>query len=351
MRILVIDPGSISTKYGIYENGEWILRKTIHHNWDRSSHYPDLVEQEDIRASVIQNDLKNTGIGIDAVAARGGLMKPVEGGAYAINDSMVTDMRKGKYGIHASNLGPIIASRVARLYDVEAFTVDAVVVDELEPLARLSGLKGVERESIFHALNQKAVGREIAARLGKQYAEVDLIIAHLGSGISVGAHRLGRVVDVNNALDGDGPYALERTGELPLRGVLRLLNEGWTSDELVEVIRSTGGVYSYLGESDLKTVVAQIDGGDEYSRHVLEGMAYQTAKAIAAMGAVLKGHVDGIVLTGGCAHCEMFVELIRARISFLGTVFVVPGERELEALAEGVKRVLTGEEQAKEYRS
>ena len=353
MRILVIDPGATSTKVGIYEDGNPVFSGSIDHDRRSLNRFSGAVDQEEMRFRAIESLLTREGHlpgEFAAVAGRGGLIKPVKGGTYEVNGAMLEDLRKGEGGEHASNLGGILAERFASLLGSRAFIVDPVVVDELEPLARLSGLKGIERQSIFHALNQKAVARRIASDLKKRYQEINLIVAHIGSGISVGAHRKGRVIDVNNALDGDGPYSQERTGGLPLRGVLELIGRRNTSvEELSLTVRKSGGLYSYLGEADLRKIEKCIDRGDREARRAFEGMAYQVSKEIGALAAVLMGRVDATVLTGGGAYSRRLVSLIRERVDFIAPVFVIPGELELEALAEGVKRVLAGEESVQIY--
>lgn len=355
MRILVIDPGASTTKIGIWEDNDLKIRQTIPHTRDAINQFDRIADQEEMRSSAVEKLLEDEDIleaTFDAVVGRGGLIRPVQGGTYEVDDAMMDDLRRGVEGEHASNLGGLLAYRFARRYGVRAFIVDPVVVDELEPHARLSGMAGIERRSIFHALNQKAVAREMAHRMGRAYGEVNLIVAHIGSGVSVGVHRRGRVVDVNNALDGDGPYSQERTGGLPVRDVVTLIEESAISpSELLRTVSRAGGISSYIGETDLRSTVARIEAGDEKARLVLEGMGYQIAKEIGACAAVLAGNVDGIVLTGGGAHCERLVSFIRDRVSFIGPVFTVPGELELEALAEGANRVLRGEEEAKVYRN
>jgi butyrate kinase len=353
MRILIIDPGATTTKIGIYQDIDPEVKRTISHDRETIDSYAAIADQEEMRYGAIRELLQEEEYlekRFDAVVGRGGLVKPLEGGTYEVNDVMLEDLRKGVNGEHASNLGGILAARFASHFGVRAFIVDPVVVDELEPEARLSGLAGVQRSSIFHALNQKAVARKIARKLGRKYTDVNLIVAHLGSGVSVGAHRRGRVIDVNNALDGDGPYSQERTGSLPVRSVITLIEEGvYSPGELLGIARREGGIYSYLGEANLQEVERRIEAGDEKARLVFQGMAYQTAKEIGALAAVLKGEVDGVVLTGGGARSDRLVSLIRERVYFVAPLFILPGELELEALAEGVMRVLGGEEKAKIY--
>ncbi len=353
MRILVIDPGATSTKLGIWQDTALELAQTIPHTKETIDRYDRIVDQEEMRFAAVENLLKDGSYlksAFDAVVGRGGLLRPVESGTYAVNDAMMKDLRAAMFGEHASNLGALLAYRLAKRFGVKAFIVDPVVVDELQPLARLSGLADIERRSIFHALNQRAVARAVATRLGKSYDEVNLVVAHLGSGISVGVHRNGRVIDVNNALDGDGPFSQERTGGLPVGDVVTLMEKtSMTSAEMLRKVRAEGGIRSYIGDSDLKAIDRRIDEGDDDALKALEGMAYQSAKEIGALATVLKGEVNGIVLTGGGAHCDRLVSFIRSHVSFISPVFVVPGELELQALAEGAKRVLEGKEEAKVY--
>jgi len=372
VRILVIDPGSTSTKVGVSEDGRMALRRTITHDRDQIDSLDTLMEQEPMRAAAVSELLADEGYlnrhrtvepaagltaalpgrELSAVVGRGGLIRPVPGGTYVVDREMLEDLKRAAGGVHASNLGAVLARRFADAMGIPAFVVDPVVVDELSPLARLSGLQSIPRRSVFHALNQRAVAREVARRLGNHYSEVNLIVAHLGSGISVGAHERGQVVDVNNALDGDGPYSQERTGGLPVSGVIGLLEagEGRAAGDLLRTVRREGGLFSYVGESDLQAVEKRIEGGDREAALAVEGMAYQTAKEIGSLAAALRGQVDGIVLTGGCAHSRTLVSEIERRVGFIATVHVIPGELELEALAEGARRVLAGEEEAREYR-
>jgi len=352
MRILAIDPGSTSTKIGIYRDGE-ILKADFTHPRDEVDQFREIYDQHAYRKQVIEIYLRETGLHdhFDAVVGRGGLIKPVPGGVFLVNAAMLQDLKNGQNGQHASNLGGVLAHEFARQFGCPAFIVDPVMVDELWPEARLSGLADIPRRSIFHALNQKAAARKVAAQMGRDYSEVNLIVVHMGGGISIGAHRCGKVVDVNNALNGDGPYAPERTGGLPLDGVLALLREGTCSiDALMKKITRTGGVYSYLGTVDMREVESRVHNGDELAELALNGMIYQIAKEVGALAAALDGQVDGIVLTGGVAHSALITEGISRKVAFIAPVITEPGEYELEALIGGALRVLNGEQSAKEYK-
>jgi butyrate kinase len=264
---------------------------------------------------------------------------------------MLDDVKGAARGQHASNLGALIANEIASQLNIPAFIVDPVVVDEMDDIARISGMPEIERISIFHALNQKAVARRAARDLGKPYESLNLIVAHLGGGISVGAHRNGRVVDVNNALDGEGPFSPERTGTLPVGSLIKLCYSGkYTIDEIKKKIVGKGGLVAYLGSNDGRTVQAMVEQGNKEAELVYKAMAYQVAKEIGSCAAVLEGKVDAIVITGGLAYDKMLVGWIKDRAGFIGDIKVYPGEDEMIALAEGGLRVLRGEEQAKEYK-
>lgn len=352
MRILAIDPGSTSTKIGIYHDGE-ILKADFTHPRDEIDRFRDIYDQHAYRRQVIEIHLREVGLPdhFDAVVGRGGLIKPVPGGVFLVNAAMLQDLKNGLNGQHASNLGGVLAHEFAQQYRCPAFIVDPVMVDELRPEARLSGLADIPRRSIFHALNQKAAARKVAEQMGRDYSEVNLIVVHMGGGISIGAHRRGKVVDVNNALNGDGPYAPERTGGLPLDGVLALLREGaYDIDALMKKITRTGGVYSYLGTVDMREVESRVEHGDEQAELVLNGMIYQIAKEVGALAAALDGQVDGIVLTGGMAHSALITESIRRKVAFIAPVMCAAGEYELEALITGALRVLNGKQSAQEYK-
>jgi len=353
MKILVINPGSTSTKIAVFDDESSVLEKTIRHSSEELKDFKNIIEQYDFRVKVIENVLKENGFKLedfDAFVGRGGLLHPIESGTYRVNEAMLEDLKECKYGEHASNLGAIIAYNLATKVNKPAYIVDPVVVDEMEPLARYSGLKGIERKSIWHALNQKAVARRAAKDLHKKYDEVNLVVVHLGGGISVAAHKKGRTVDVNNALNGDGPFAPERAGGLPTISLVDLCLSGkYTYEEMKKLLAGKGGLVSHLGTNNAIEVEERIEKGDEYAKLVYEAMAYQVAKTVGEMAAVLKGEVDAIILTGGLARSKMLTDWIKERTSFIAPVLLYPGEDEMRALAEGALRVLKGEEKEKIY--
>lgn len=351
--ILVINPGSTSTKVAVFRDKEPVFTETLRHNTEELSKYKSIVDQFEFRTQAILNMLKEKGISlseIDAIVGRGGLLKPIESGTYIVNEKMIEDLKKAERGEHASNLGGIIAYTLAKEHNIEAYIVDPVVVDELENIARITGMPEIEKFSIFHALNQKAIARRLAADLNKKYEEANLIIAHLGGGISIGAHKHGRVVDVNDALNGEGPFSPERAGGLPVLDLVKLCYSGkYTYQEMKKKLIGQGGIVAHLGTNDVREVYKKIEEGDKKAELILDAMAYQTAKEIGAMAVVLKGHVDAIGITGGIAYNEDFVKRISERVKFIAPVYVYPGEDEMLALAQGAYRVLSGEEKAKMY--
>lgn len=353
-RILTINPGSTSTKIGVYEDEKLIFEETLRHEADKLNEFKLIVDQYDFRKKVILDALSNHHVDlkkIDAVVGRGGLLMPIEGGTYSVNEEMLMDLRDGVLGEHASNLGGILACEMAIDCEGDAFIVDPVVVDELEEIARISGLNIIERRSIFHALNQKAEARRYARLRNVDYSDLNLIVAHLGGGISVGAHKNGRVIDVANALDGEGPFSPERSGGLPVGDIVELCFSGDKSKEEIEkLIVGKGGIVSYLSTNDARKVVERIENGDKYAELIYKAMAYQVSKEIGALSTVLQGKIDAIILTGGIAHDKLFTSYIKERVSFLAEVVVYPGEDELKALNEGALRVLRGEEEPKEYK-
>lgn len=352
-RMLIINPGSTSTKIAVYDGDTMVFEETLRHDVDVLSKFGGVIQQMDFRKDIILDALGRNAVDkktISAVVGRGGLLKPIEGGTYEVNDEMLKDLRNSERGWHASNLGGLIANEIAKEIGGRAFIVDPVVVDELQDVARISGLKGVERVSIFHALNQKAVARRYALSLGKKYEDLNLIVVHLGGGISVGAHKKGRVIDVPNALNGEGPFSPERAGGLPIWDLVELCFSGkYTKEELKKMIVGNGGIVSYLGTNDAREVVKRIESGDEYAKLVYHAMAYQVAKEICAASAVLKGDVDQIIITGGIAYDKLFVGWLEEMAGFISGITVYPGEDELKALAEGGQRVLSGEELPKIY--
>lgn len=352
-KILVINPGSTSTKIAVFDGETSVFEKTIRHSSEEVKNFDKIVDQYEFRVGVILGELKNNNFRIEefsAIAGRGGLLHPIESGTYKVNEGMVQDLLEGRYGEHASNLGAIISKSLGDRYGIPSFIVDPVVVDEMELLARYSGLKGIERKAIWHALNQKAVARLVAKDVGRPYDKLNLIVVHLGGGISVAAHRKGRVVDVNNALNGDGPFAPERAGGLPTISLMDLcLSKKYTYEEMKKMLAGKGGLVSHLGTNSAIEVEKRIADNDEYARLVYEAMAYQVAKSVGEMATVLMGEVDAIVLTGGLANSDILVNWIQERVSFIALVLVYAGEDEMRALALGVLRVLRGEEKEKIY--
>ncbi|MFE8702546.1 butyrate kinase [Cytobacillus sp. FJAT-54145] len=352
-RILVINPGSTSTKIGVFDNDISIFEKTIRHESEVINQFDNIIDQYEFRKNTILETLDNEGINIsklNAVCGRGGLLRPIEGGTYAVNDIMLEDLRSGYSGQHASNLGGIIAYEIATGLNIPSYIVDPVVVDELDPVARISGFSLIERKSIFHALNQKAVARRVSKDLGKRYEDLNLIVTHMGGGITVGAHKKGRVVDVNNGLHGDGPFSPERAGTVPAGDLVSLCYSGdFYREEVMKKLVGQGGLVGYLETNDAVKVEKMIENGDEKAKLVYSAMAYQVAKEIGAASAVLAGKVDAIILTGGLAYGKDFVKEISDKINWIADVIVQPGENELQALAEGALRVLRGEESEKQY--
>ncbi len=356
-KMLIINPGSTSTKIGIYEDEKEISSQTLRHSVEELKPYPTIIDQIDFRTKIIEDYLSSQNIELksfSAIVGRGGLLKPIESGTYIVNEKMLEDLKSCKYGAHASNLGGLIAYNIARQAGCESFIVDPVVVDELCDEARICGHPLLKRVSIFHALNQKAIARTAAKTLGKKYEEVNLVVAHLGGGISIGSHRKGKVVDVNNALDGEGPFSPERAGTLPAGQLLKLAFSGnYTLDEMKKMLTGQGGLTALLGTNDVREVVKKIENQDKNAQLILKAMCFTIAKYIFAAFTSLYGEVDAIVLTGGIAYNnDYIVEPIK---KYLGKiiqnipVLVFPGEEELPALAAGALRALRGEEKAKIY--
>lgn len=352
-RILAINPGSTSTKIAIYDDGKEVFETTLRHPAEEINKYDKIYDQYDFRKNVILDTLNEQGINLtklSAVVGRGGLLKPIEGGTYKVTDNMIEDLKVGVLGEHASNLGGILAFEIASKLNIPSFIVDPVVVDEMQEVARVTGMPALERKSIFHALNQKAVARRAAEEIGKPYEKSNFVIAHMGGGVSVGAHLQGKVVDVNNALDGDGPFSPERSGGVPIGDLAKLCFSGdYTHADIKKMIKGKGGLVAYLGTNDGRAVAERITQGDKEAELVYKAMAYQVAKEIGSFAAVLKGDVDAIILTGGIAYDKVFVQWIKDHVEFISTVIVYPGEDEMSALAQGGLRVLKGEEEAKIY--
>ncbi|MGD0582217.1 MAG: butyrate kinase [Bacteroidales bacterium] len=352
--ILAVNPGSTSTKFALFEEEKLLFEKNLSHTPLEMIGFKNITDQFGFRKDLIMKELVGRKIDFSLIAAvvgRGGLVKPIESGVYRVNEEMKKDLHECRRGEHASNLGALIADDIARnLPSSIALIVDPVVVDELEPLARLSGHPLLERQSIFHALNQKAVARTYALSTGKKYEDMNLIIAHMGGGISVGAHMHGKVVDVNNALSGEGPFSPERSGGLPSLQLVELCFSGkYSYAEVKSMLTGKGGMVAYLGTNDFREISARAEQGDVMASLVKDAAMYQVAKEIGSAAAVLHGKVDAIILTGGIAYQESAVNFIRKMIGFIANVVVYPGEDELKALAFNGLMALNGEIEIKEY--
>ncbi|HHW03792.1 MAG TPA: butyrate kinase [Thermoanaerobacterales bacterium] len=351
--ILAINPGSTSTKIGVFQDETPLIAEKVCHCAEELEAFDGISDQFMFRKHLVLNMLQRNNFDmkrLSAVVGRGGLVRPVESGTYLVDEYMLEDLKSGYYGMHASNLGGILAYEIGQELGIPSYIVDPVTVDELEPVARITGLPEIQRRCVFHALNQKAVARKVAGILGKNYDELNIIVAHMGGGITVGAHKKGRVVDVNNGLDGEGPFSPERSGKLPATNLIRLfVDTGMTYDDIKKKIAGSGGLVAHLGTNDARTVRTMMEQGNEGARLIFEAMAYQVAREIGACAATLEGKVDAIVLTGGLGYDEGFVDWIKQRVAFISTIYVLPGEDELEALAMGALRVLKGLEEAKRY--
>lgn len=353
-KILIINPGSTSTKIGVFEDETQLFETTLRHSTEEIAQYATIIDQKDFRKNVILNVLKEKEFDIktlDVVVGRGGMLKPIPGGTYATTPELIADLEIGKQGQHASNLGGILAKEIAdEVGGIPSFIVDPVVVDELDPVARLSGVPELPRTSVFHALNQKAVAKRYAKEVSKNYSELKLIVVHMGGGVSVGAHKYGRVVDVFNALDGDGAYSPERAGAVPPGALVKMCFSGeYTEKEIYHKLVGNGGFNAYIGTNDMRELVKRRDNGDEKAQAVYDGFIYQVSKNIGSMAAVLQGDVDQIILTGGIAYNEGVINDIKANVGFIAPFTVYPGEDELLALAQGALHVLNGEEDAMLY--
>jgi butyrate kinase len=351
LKIFAINPGSTSTKIAVFDGSKSEFVKTIYHDPMELKAYPTAASQYEYRYELIMKIVQQENINlneIDSFVGRGGLLKPLKGGTYIIGKEMLEDLRASKYGNHASNLGAMIADKLAGQFGKSAYVVDPPVVDELMDEARLSGLPEICRKSVFHALNQKASAIYAANKAGIEYNKGRFIVAHLGGGISVGAHEFGRVVDVNNGLD-EGPFSPERAGSLPTDQLVDLCFSGkYTKSEIKKLLVGNGGVMAYTGTTDFIKLEILAETDIEIKK-VLNAMVYQISREICASAAALNGKVDMIIITGGLAKCSLIVEGIKKRVSFLGTISVVPGEREMEALVEGAIRVMKGKEEPNQY--
>jgi butyrate kinase len=354
VRILAINPGSTSTKIAVYKDYSPVFVKTIRHSNTELEPYEKITDQFAFRKDIILNELKEANIDLNkikVIVGRGGLLRPIESGIYEVNDRMKSDLFNSPLGEHASNLGGLIADDLAKtLPGAKAFIADPVVVDELDDIARVSGLPEFKRISIFHALNQKAVARDFASNKKRNYDELNLIVVHLGGGITVGAHCKGKVIDVNQGLDGEGPFSPERAGTLPTGDLVKLCYSGkYTINQVKKLVKGEGGIVAHLGTNNMVEVEEMIARGDEKARLIFDAMAYQVAKFVGAMAVVLNGEVDAILITGGIAHSKNFTSMITERVKWIAQVHLYPGEDEMRALAMNGLRVLTGEIIPKEY--
>ena len=353
--IIAINPGSTSTKIAVFKNDQCIFEESLKHSTQDLAPFEKITDQLEFRKEAIWKRLKQAEIEPEKVwviMGRGGLVKPIKSGVYIVDEAILRDLRDNLGGEHASNLGGLIAWEIAREYpNATAYITDPVVVDELEDIARLAGHPIFSRRSVFHALNHKATARKHAKAIGKNYEELELIVVHLGGGISVAAHHQGRVVDVNMAVGGEGPFSPERAGSVPVTDVVKLAYSGkYTEKELLRMLVGQGGLAAYLGTNNTCEVERRVKEGDQQAIFIYDAMAYQVAKAVGAKAVVLKGKVDGILVTGGVAYDQWFVDHIRDRVEWIAPVFVYPGENEMGALAENARRVLHGEITVNHYK-
>ncbi|MCQ2442868.1 MAG: butyrate kinase [Oscillospiraceae bacterium] len=353
IKSLIINPGSTSTKIGVFEDEVMLYDQTLRHSTEEISQYASIIDQKDFRKDIIVNFLKDKGEDLNSfnvIVGRGGLLKPIPGGTYAVTDELLADLKTGVQGQHASNLGGILAREIGDEIGVPSFIVDPVVVDELTPVARISGMPELPRRSIFHALNQKAVARRYAKEQGVAYEDLNLIVIHMGGGVSVGAHQKGQIVDVNNILDGEGAFSPERAGTVPVGDLIKLCFSGkYDQKTLYKKICGNGGYNGYLGTNDARDVEKLAKEGDEKAQVVLDAFYYQLAKDAGAMAAVLCGKVDQIILTGGIAYSPLSRQKLEEHLGWIAPFTVYPGEDELLALTQGALRVMNGEEEAKKY--
>lgn len=353
IKSLIINPGSTSTKIGVFEDETLLFEETLRHSTEEIAKYASIVDQKDFRKQIILDLLKEKAFDIHSlqvVVGRGGMLKPIPGGTYAVSDGLLEDLKIGKQGQHASNLGGILAREIGDSIGVPSYIVDPVVVDELMPISRYSGVPELPRTSVFHALNQKAVAKRYAKEQGKAYDSLNLIVVHMGGGVSVGAHEKGRVVDVFNALDGDGAFSPERAGAVPTGALIKMCFSGeYTEKEVYKKVVGNGGFNAYVGTNDMRDVEKMVQGGDQKAAEVREAFIMQVAKNIGSMACVLKGQIDQIIITGGIAYDKVVVGGLKERAGFLAPITVYPGEDELLALAQGALRVMSGEEKAMEY--
>ncbi len=353
MKSLIINPGSTSTKIGVFEDETLLFEETLRHSTEEIAQYASIVDQKDFRKDIILNLMKEKDFdmkSLNVIVGRGGMLKPIPGGTYAVTDDLLNDLKIGKQGQHASNLGGILAREIGDSIGVPSYIVDPVVVDELMPMARYSGVPELPRTSIFHALNQKAIAKRYAKEKGVAYDSLNLIVVHMGGGVSVGAHEKGKVIDVFNALDGDGAFSPERAGAVPSGALIKMCFSGeYTEKEVYKKIVGNGGFNAYLNTNDMREVNKIVEEGNKEAEVIREAFILQVAKDIGSMACVLSGKVDQILITGGIAYNKYVTDRLTERAGFIAPVTVYPGEDELLALAQGALRVLNGEEKAMEY--
>ncbi|MBQ8590134.1 MAG: butyrate kinase [Firmicutes bacterium] len=352
-KLLIMNLGSTSTKVSVYEDYQEVARESLHHSQEQLNQYPSPLDQKEFRKEAILKFLSSHDYDLkdfSCIVARGGCCKPIEGGIYRITKEMLDDIASEKYGLHISNTGCFIAYELGQEYDLPVITADTVKTDEFFDLARYSGHPLLPRVSTMHALNQKATARRYAAAVGRSYDDLNLIVAHLGGGISVGAHCRGRVIDTNNGLDGDGPFSPERAGTLPVGALIDLCFSGdYSHKEVRKMINGKGGIMAYLGTNSGLEVEDRISHGDQDAAEVYEAMAYQVSREIGAASATLKGDVNAILLTGSLAYSKTLTDWIKDRVQFIAPVVLYPGENEMLSLAESGMRWLKGEEALKTY--
>ncbi|MBE5853518.1 MAG: butyrate kinase [Lachnospiraceae bacterium] len=353
IKSLIINPGSTSTKIGIFEDETLLFDKTLRHSTEEIAQFDSIIDQKDFRRNIILDFLKSENFDVntlDVCVGRGGMLKPIPSGTYAINDALIHDLEIGVSGQHASNLGGLLAKEIADAIGKPSFIVDPVVVDELCDLARVSGVPELPRTSIFHALNQKAVAKRYASESGKAYEDLNLVVLHMGGGVSVGAHKDGKIIDVFNALDGDGAFSPERAGGVPSVSLIKMCFSGkYTEKEVYKKLVGNGGFNALLGTNDMREVEDKCKEGDEKYIFYRDAFVFQVAKDIGAMATVLNGKVDQIIMTGGIAYDKGVVAALKERVGFIAPITVYPGEDELLALTQGALRVLRGEEEASIY--
>ncbi|HEY9766024.1 MAG TPA: butyrate kinase [Chroococcales cyanobacterium] len=351
--ILVLNPGSTSTKIAVFKGSEKIFAEEIRYSSDEIGKYPTIIDQKDFRYRSILEAMEKNSLDpkkLDAVVGRGGMLKPLKGGTYLVGAEMLRDLNSFAFGVHASSLGGIIADEIARPLGIPAFIVDPVSVDEMEDVSRITGLPEMQNYSRWHALNLRAIARRAAHDLGGAFEDFNFIMVHLGGGVTVAALRGGRAIDVNNALDGGGPFSPERSGSLPTGQLLQACYSGkYTEKEMFKKLAGKGGMVAHLGTNDGREIEKRILAGDEKAELVLRALAFQIAKEIGGAAATLKGEVRAIAITGGLAHQQRLVNWIEEAVRWIAPVMVYPGEDELQALAEGGMRVLKKEEQPLDY--